>query len=269
MPLTIRCKRRGDGSSTVVAARVIEACRGATDGRVRSAILDILAAADLRGEGVRQLYLECAADSEPRARQSAIAGLESMAAAGDHGARATLLGMVVDPNLDVRVRALLALAACGDFQRLAPATAALTALLANADAAVRGRGVRVLGQLRGAGASEWLLPYLADPADGVRMEAALALERRAGELPATMREGLPGLAARIDHSGKIFRQAAAADLRYCAVHIISNPKMLYRKVSGFNCENGVACARVTIIWPANTTGVDETSCTCLNNKRLV
>ena len=178
---------------------LVQACRAAGDGRVRSAILDILAAAGLRGEAVRRLCLDSLTDGDWRTRQSAITGLESATGAGDQGAQAALLALAGDPHLDVCTQALLALATRGDFQQLPQATAALQGLLTGADARVRSRGVRVLGQLRGAGTSERLLPYLADPADDVRLEAALALEKQAGELSGPERARLPELAGRLLH----------------------------------------------------------------------
>jgi CRP-like cAMP-binding protein/HEAT repeat protein len=176
-----------------------EACRTTTDARLRSALLDILSVTGLRGDVIRQLCLDCLTDPDPRVRQSAIGGLESADGIDDQTARGFLLKMTSDTDCNVRVRALLALAERGDFDDLPEAAAALQGLLADPDSAVRSRGVRVLAQLDTADAHEQLLPFLIDPADDVRLEAALALEARRSKLSGAAREQLPGLAGVLLH----------------------------------------------------------------------
>lgn len=180
---------------------LVQACRATDDSRVRSAILDLLAATGLRGEAVRQLDLDCLADDDRRVRESAIAGLESMHGESDPGVRAALLNMTGDRDCDVRVRALLALVnSSGDFDRLPAAATALQGLLADSDPRLRSRGVKVLAQLsrREAGRTlsshDHLLPFLVDPADDVRLEAALALEARASDVTGSTHDQLLGMA---------------------------------------------------------------------------
>jgi CRP-like cAMP-binding protein/HEAT repeat protein len=180
----------GDAAGPILA----QACRSIKDGRVRSAILDILSATGLQNELIRQLSLDSLADADRRVRQSAIAALENLAGAGDEGVRTALVGMTGDPDFEVRVRALLALAAGKYFDRTPVATSALRTLLADPDARARSQGVRVLAQLDSAGAYSRLLPFLVDPADDVRLEAALALEARSGVLPGSGRDQQVGLA---------------------------------------------------------------------------
>jgi hypothetical protein len=63
------------------------AVRETEDGRTRVAILNVLLAADLRGEGVSQLYLEGLEDVDGRVREAAIAGLAQSTGAWDVQAR--------------------------------------------------------------------------------------------------------------------------------------------------------------------------------------
>jgi HEAT repeat protein len=153
-----------------------QAARSATDARVRSAILDVLAAAYLRGDAVRQLYVDSLADPDGRVRQSAIDGLEQLAGPTDKQFLSQMLEMVEDPNINVCTRALSALVRCGDFHQLTPAVQALDQLLADEDPHRRARGVRVLGQVGDERAIRRLVEYLTDPSDEVRLEATVALE---------------------------------------------------------------------------------------------
>jgi CRP/FNR family cyclic AMP-dependent transcriptional regulator len=153
-----------------------EAARSATDARVRSAIIDVLAAAYLRGDAVRQLYVDCLADPDGRVRQSAIDGLEQLAGPTDKQFLSQMLEMVQDPDINVCTRVLSALVRCGDFHQLTPAIQALDQLLADEDPHRRARGVRVLGQVGDERAIRRLAEHLTDQADEVRLEAAVALE---------------------------------------------------------------------------------------------
>lgn len=162
-----------------------QAARAAQDARTRSALVDVLAAADLRGDAVRQLYTDFLADPEPQVRQSAIAGLEQLAAPSDKLFLSQMLAMVQDPALDVQVRVLSALVRFardlggGDFHQWTPAAQALDQLLADADPGRRARGVRVLGQIGDEHAIRHLADYMTDPDDQVRLEAILAVESMA------------------------------------------------------------------------------------------
>jgi HEAT repeat protein len=158
------------------------AARSTKEPRTRSAIVDVLVAADLRGDRVRRLYVDFLADSHAQVRQSAIAGLEQLAGPGDEEFLSYMLGMVQDPDMDVRIRALTALVHSANFFDLTPAAQMLDQLLEDKDPHHRAYGVRVLGQavLRTSGRDEQatrrLAGYLADPADQVRLEAAVAVE---------------------------------------------------------------------------------------------
>ncbi len=153
-----------------------QAVHAASAGFTRAAILDVIAAADLRGDAVRQLYFEFLADPDGRVRQSAIVGLQQLSAPGDPQFLSRMAEMVNDPDMDVRGQALTTLVQTAHFHTLKPAVDALEALLADADTRARAYGVRLLGQLKSEHSLHRLLTYLSDPADAVRLEAALAVE---------------------------------------------------------------------------------------------
>jgi HEAT repeat protein len=153
-----------------------QAARSVEDPRSRAAIVDILVAADVRGNEVRQLYTEFLSDSDGRVRRSAIDGLEELAGPGDKQFRSRMLEMTRDPDTDVSVQALLALIRSDDFYEFTPAVQVLAELLADEDPSRRARGVRVLGRVGDERATRRLVEYLADPADEVRLEAAVAVE---------------------------------------------------------------------------------------------
>jgi HEAT repeat protein/ATP/ADP translocase len=152
------------------------AARAATDARIRSAIIDVLVAAYLRGNAVRQLYTDFLADPDGRVRQSAIAGLEQLAGPTDKQFLSRMLEMVQDPDINVCVRILSTLVRSGDFYQLTPAVQVLDQLLADENPHQRARGVGVLGQIGGERAIRRLVEYLTDPADEVRLEAAVSVE---------------------------------------------------------------------------------------------
>lgn len=163
----------------ILSAAVLET----EDGRTRVAILNVLLAADLRGEGVVQLYMEGLEDGDGRVREAAIAGLAQGTGAWDAQARQRVVEMVDDPEVPVRVQALLALIQNGGLSRLEPgrrarANQALAQLLESDDPEERAAGVRLLGEIDNAEALRHIMTHLEDLADRVRLEAVLALEAR-------------------------------------------------------------------------------------------
>jgi CRP/FNR family transcriptional regulator, cyclic AMP receptor protein len=163
----------------------------AGDARVRSAILDTLIANEVGGEAVRHLYQVYLADRDGRVRQSALNGLEQLAEPGDKQFLSLTEPLVQDPELDVRVQALSALVRYGGFYNQDLAVAVLSDLLSSQDPRRRAGGVQVLGQLGDARAVDYLIDYLEDPVDEVRLEAAVALEElELDRLPREMQAGL-------------------------------------------------------------------------------
>ncbi len=160
-----------------------QAARKATLPRTRAAIVDVISAADLRGDKIEQLYTDCLSDPDGTVRASALTGLQQLSRPSDKQFIAHALRMAQDPDLDVQELALSILAKAGDFHNLTQATEALEGLLNDGDPHRRAYGMRVLGQIGDEQSSQRLLQYLTDPADEVRLEAALASETLAQRAP--------------------------------------------------------------------------------------
>ncbi len=157
---------------------LMQAARASTDPHVRAQIAQVLAAAGMRGNAVRELCTELLADENGDVRQAALAGLEQVSTPDELEPHATRLLQDRDPA--VRVQALLALTPSRNFNSITPAVNMLEQLLTDPDPARRAEGVRALGQTRTDRAKTSPLPrlieFLGDPADQVRLQAALALE---------------------------------------------------------------------------------------------
>ncbi len=143
---------------------------------VRSTIIDILAAAGVRGDAAGRLYARSVSDPDARVRRSAIAGLEQWAGSDSEQYLDTALELLHDPDIEVRAHVIHSLIRSGDFLYPATASQALAQLLSDEDAYRRARGVRVLGQVGDVRLIRTLAQYLVDPADQVRLEAAVAVE---------------------------------------------------------------------------------------------
>jgi len=148
----------------------------APESHTRAAILDVIAAADLRGDAVRQLYLDLMADPAGQVRQSAIVGLQQLVAPNDPEFLTYMANMVYDPDIKVRGQALIVLVQVDKLYTLKPAVDALEAILTGDNSQHRAYGVRILGQIKSEHTLNRLMTYLDDPADEVRLEAALAVE---------------------------------------------------------------------------------------------
>ncbi|MEA3341806.1 MAG: Npt1/Npt2 family nucleotide transporter, partial [Chloroflexota bacterium] len=148
----------------------------AGDTRVRSTVIDILAASGVRGEAVLQVYTEFLDDPDGRVRRSAIAGLEQATGSASEWFLNHALDMLPDPDVDVRAQVIPPLARSGDFFYLASAIQSLNQLVEDEDPDLRARGVYVLGQVGNARFIRNLIRYLDDPDDRVRTEAAAAIE---------------------------------------------------------------------------------------------
>ncbi|MBN1935770.1 MAG: HEAT repeat domain-containing protein, partial [Anaerolineae bacterium] len=170
--------------------------RRADNAYVRASMVDVLVAAEVDDGQVRQLYADLLTDPDVRVRRSAFGGLERLSGVrgahsvrGAHGVRdayearfkSLALAQLDDPDLEMRVRALTALARTGNFYGFPSALDALDALLQSDKADQRAQGVRVLRLLCDLGSHlrtvDQLLDYLSDQADEVRLQAVLAVER--------------------------------------------------------------------------------------------
>lgn len=156
------------------------------DPGIRSIIVDILVAADMRGGAIGQLYRDLLADPNPAVRQSALEGLALLEGADSKAYLSLAQQMLTDPSIAVRARVLPALLRAGE-PYAGPAQEALAIILACQRPDERAQGVGVLGELGDSEALQRLLTFAEDPADEVRLEAALAIETltEAG-LPAEM-----------------------------------------------------------------------------------
>ena len=168
-----------------------QAATEARTGHHRAAILDTLTAAEVRGRAVRQFYTGFLTDADPHVRHAAIAGLEQLAGPTDEAFISLALGMLADPDPEVRAQILSALARSGKFFDLPPAVAALNQFLTGPDLSRQAAGVRILGQIDDARVVRRLVDHLTGTADEVRLAAVTALETVSKE------KLTPELAARI------------------------------------------------------------------------
>ncbi|GAK55071.1 transcriptional regulator, Crp/Fnr family [Candidatus Vecturithrix granuli] len=150
----------------------------ATDARMRSAILDVMAASNLKGDIVRDTYTTFLADPDEQVRQSAFIGLEQLMGINNKQFVALAVNMLNDSSTQVRIRVLSALSQTRDFYLMPSAMNVLNAFLADDAPSLRAQGVQILGQIEEEGALVRLAEYVNDPADEVRLEAATAIEAR-------------------------------------------------------------------------------------------
>ncbi|MFN8455664.1 MAG: HEAT repeat domain-containing protein [Anaerolineae bacterium] len=153
-----------------------QAAHAAGDARSRAAILDVLVAAQTGGEAVRQLYTDFLSDPAGQVRQSAIAGLEQLAADDDKQFLVIAQNLLTDPEAEVRAKVLPALLRANDAGYQTIATQTLNEFLHHPDASQRTMGVRMLSQTDDLRFIPTLLKFLDDPADEVRLEATIAVE---------------------------------------------------------------------------------------------
>jgi HEAT repeat protein len=189
----------GDAAVPIVG----QAARGASDGRLRASLVDVLVASDLRGSGVRELYASLLADSDGQVRLSAIGGLEQLYGAYDARYLGAAASLLADPEIEVRLRAASALLVADDSARRAEGSAEMRALLNAPDPQTRARALGAVGAAAAEPARSFeflaeIVRSLSDTADEVRLAAALALESLVDrEPPAASREALttsvPGL----------------------------------------------------------------------------
>jgi CRP-like cAMP-binding protein/HEAT repeat protein len=158
------------------AVPILAQAARAAEGRLRAAILDVLAAADARSAGARDLFTEMLADNDARVRLAAIAGLEQAAEAGAAHFYEQAAALLADPDLEVRARLLPTLLRAPDPVSHAAAEAALRAMLASGESTEQARGVRILGQRGGAGSLPQVVPFLSATPDVVRLAAATTTE---------------------------------------------------------------------------------------------
>lgn len=153
------------------------------DQRVRAAILDITNGAGWRDDRLYRLYSDYLQDPDPTIRLSAVTGRSRLDGPDSPTFLKLALQMVNDPSLELRSELLPILLRSNIPAYQEVANTALDELLSSDQPALRQRGVQVLGQLNYTAAFRRLIQFLADPADEVRLYAAVTLESHLSALP--------------------------------------------------------------------------------------
>ncbi|MBN1993217.1 MAG: HEAT repeat domain-containing protein [Anaerolineae bacterium] len=166
---------------------LVNAARTATDPETQAGIIDVIVAADIGGNEVRQLYTDLLADPNGRLKQAALLGLEGLFGLESPQFLNMALPMLADPDLEVQTQILSSLTRAENFYAFPAAGQTLAQLLANENPHRRARGVLIQGRvayvqtsrsLSGVTKSVFnLTPHLSDPADEVRLQAMLAVEK--------------------------------------------------------------------------------------------
>lgn len=162
---------------------IIPVIKTTEEARTRAAMLNVVAAAGLGGEKIRELYGELLSDSDGRVRQAAAAGLEQLLGAKNAWFQEVLLGMVNDPDGQVALYALQVLANSGELARQETAVQKVQQFLQSNSLEDKKIVLGVLGKLPPDQAVEALLPFLQDSNDLLRLEAVLQLEALAQGVP--------------------------------------------------------------------------------------
>jgi len=163
------------------APLVGRAVRAAADPRLRASLLDVLAAAGVRSEGVDELFVELLADDDGGVRLAALGGLEQSGGPDNKRFLEVAARLLADPEMEVRLRVLPALLVADDAAHRAAAAAELRALLHAAEPRTRAQAVQVIGRAQALNFLLELVRAATDSADEVRLAAALAVEALAAD----------------------------------------------------------------------------------------
>ncbi len=147
-----------------------------TDSRMRASLVDVLAAAELRGTAVRNFYIELLSDPDPQVRLSAISGFEQVEGISDAGYLEVASRMLDDPEPDIQLRVLPVLMSSKNLDGHDAAVGKLRQLVSSSDAHTRSRAIYIIGQSCAFGFLLDLVRSLTDSEDEVRLAAALATE---------------------------------------------------------------------------------------------
>jgi HEAT repeat protein len=158
---------------------LIPAIKSAGESRTRAAMLNVVAAAGLRGDKLQELYVELLADSDAQVRQSAASGLEQLLGAKDAWLKNQWLNMINDFDPHVSLYALQSLAGTGEFHQFESATQKLEQLLKSDSVEDKKGAISVLGTVAQPDDIEQLLLFLEDTNDQIRLAAILDLEKLA------------------------------------------------------------------------------------------
>ncbi len=166
---------------------LVAAVKSNSDPDTRAGIIDVMVAAEMWGQTVRELYTDLLADPSGQVRQSVLAGLEQLMGVDDEQFQELALNILDDPDIEVQSQVISALAHTNNFYALTPAVNALKKILYEEDPQKRSRGVLIQGRIAYVYTSRSLsgvtrpvynlTTYLFDSADQVRLQAALAIEK--------------------------------------------------------------------------------------------
>lgn len=163
------------GGETAVPI-LAETTRQHPNPHVRATILDILLAADLRNDGLRQLYTDLLQDNSGLVRRSALAGLERLEGGANRQFLSLALTLLNDTDAEVRAESLPPLLCASDTTFQNPALQQVDKLLTSPQSGERVAGIHALRRTGDGSFALKVVNYLNDPADEVRLEAALAIE---------------------------------------------------------------------------------------------
>lgn len=158
-----------------------QAALNTADSRLRASLVEVLATAELRGEEVREFYINLLGDPDSQVRLSAINGLEQIEGPRDPRYLEIAAGLLADLDVRLRLRVLPTLLAAADEHQRAAGTSELRALLKSPDPHIRAKALHVVGQARAFGFLMELVRSLTDSEDEVRLAAGLATETLAGD----------------------------------------------------------------------------------------
>ncbi len=163
----------GGSNAVPIFWDVIQAER---DAAMRAALLNVLTAAELNHRTLRNLYASLLADPKGEVRHAAILGLEKLVGPDNEWFLGLTKEMLFDPDIEVRAQLLTMLARSDQFYQMEQAIESLNQFLGSHDPLRRASALHILGSVGDVRAIQNLLNYLTDPADQVRLAAALALE---------------------------------------------------------------------------------------------
>jgi CRP-like cAMP-binding protein/HEAT repeat protein len=145
---------------------------------VRAGVIRLIGPDWAGDPAVRALCRDSLADPDAEVRRAAVAALApDPTTTQDESLMVAFLGLLEDPDEDVRAGVIPPLIASGDFYFLAPAVRALSSWLEDsASPANRALGLRVLARARDERLAHTLIRYLGDPAPLVRLQAVALID---------------------------------------------------------------------------------------------
>jgi HEAT repeat protein len=196
---------------------LIPAIKSAPEPRTQASMLDVVAAAGVQGDALRELYTDFLSAPDAQVRQAAASGLEQLLGAKDAWLQTQWLNMINDSDARISLYALQALAGSGDFYKFEPATQKLDQLFASAAVDDKKNAINVLGINAQPASIERLTLFLEDENDQIRLAAVLNLEKQALPLGSALDE-------KISEKMQTLLRDPMARIRQAALQIIAKFK---------------------------------------------